>query len=338
MAAACLAIANHAIGGRKHAMSCPADKPATGRYGGQHQPRQPGQRLVAMVSSIYFVLKNTAQRAAETRLMIYAGYAALALLLALFPFAIFLVALAGLLGTSEQAEQLITYLLAMLPAEIVETVAPVIKNIMTSQNTGLLTIGIVVAIWVASSGLEGLRIGLNHVYEVKEWRVWWKRRLQGLIFVLFGAVAFSLLTTLVIVAPLFINFIGAYFSLTYQELIALNIVRYGFGFLLLVAVTTFLYTTLPNVRLAWQMQLPGAVLATVLWMGLAALFSLYLSNFGNYEVTYGSLGGIIITMVFFHYSAAAILLGAAFNMAIRERSVSRPPEEEITREQAESAG
>ncbi len=287
-----------------------------------------------MIAAIYSVVKNTAVRASETMLMIYAGYAALALLLALFPFAIFLVALAGLLGTSEQAEQLITYLLAMMPEQIVQTVAPVITNIMTSQNTGLLTIGIVVAIWVASSGLEGLRIGLNHVYEVKEWRVWWKRRLQGLIFVLFGAIAFSLLTTLVIVAPLFINIIGAYFSLTYEELIALNIVRYGFGFILLVGVTTFLYTTLPNVRLSWKMQLPGAVLAAVLWMGLAALFSLYLSNFANYEVTYGSLGGIIITMVFFHYSAAAILLGAAFNMAIRQRSISQPPDEDVTEEVA----
>lgn len=272
----------------------------------------------------FLPLVRTFERILHNRLAIYAGYAAYASLLAVFPFIIFLVALAGFIGTPEMAEELIHRSLNFLPPHVVETLSPVIRHILNSESTGLLTFGILGSLWVASSGVEGLRHGLNRAHGVTEFRPLWKRRLQSAGIVIVGSIVFLLLALLLIITPLVLDFLAPYLGSSTEAILSSSWLRYATGLLILTTVFTALFSILPNISLSLRNVLPGAFLAAAGWIGLAALFSLYLANFGQYDVTYGSLGGIIITMVFFHLSITVLLAAAAFNATWLEKNRDKP--------------
>lgn len=254
--------------------------------------------------------------ALRENLLIYGGYAAYTSILALFPFIIFLVALSSVFGDARLAEEVINYGFDIMPPEVVNTVAPVIRDIMQSNDTTVLGFAALGTLWVASSGIEGLRFGLNAVYGVPEPRPLWKRRLQGLWFVLACSVAFLILATALIAWPVIEKFLGDYFPILDSK--ALAVVRYGSSFLLLATGMSQMYYFLPNVKQKWRQTYPGAFLATVMWIALASLFSLYVSNFGDYTLRYGSIAGVIITLVFLHFSAAILLFGAQFNASLKK--------------------
>lgn len=260
-------------------------------------------------------LRLSAIGAVKENLMIYGGYAAYTSILALFPFIIFLVALSSLFGDAHLAERIIAYGLEVMPPEVVETLAPVIREIMMNNDGAVMGFAAVGTLWVASSGIEGLRYGLNAVYHVSEPRPLWKRRLQGIWFVLLCAIAFLILATMLIVWPVIEHWLGTY--LPFLDSAALTVVRYSIAFLLLVTGMSQMYYFLPNVKQRWRETYPGAFVASVIWIMLASLFSLYIANFGHYSTRYGSIAGVIITLVFLHFSAAAMLFGGQFNAILR---------------------
>lgn len=229
-----------------------------------------------MFSTILFVLRQTLSKAIKDNIIIFGGYAAYTSLLAFFPFIIFLMALAGLLGDAEISGRLIAYGLTYLPAEIMETIAPAVTAVMEYESPGLLTLGGLGTLWVITSGVEGLRFGLNTVYAVKEFRPLWKRRLQSLGVVFAGGLAFVLLMLAVIIWPL----ISRFMFISLEDLAAINILRFLLAFLL-IALLSVLYRILPHRPQRWRDVWPGAFLATFLWLSLAQLFSLYLSHFGR---------------------------------------------------------
>lgn len=252
-------------------------------------------------------------------IVIFGGYAAYTSLLAFFPFIIFLLTLAGFFGNAETSRQLIEYALTYLPREVVEVMAPVIHSILENESVELLTLGGLGALWAVSSGVEGLRLGLNKVYAVGEPRPAWKRRLQSIAIVITGSIIFLFLTMAVIAWPLVVEFAGNFLHIPIGNIAGLTTVRFLLSAVLLIAMFSALYKILPNRLHSWQEVLSGALLATALWLALAQLFSLYLAHFGNYNATYGSIGGVIITLIFFHYSATVILLGAELNCVIEQK-------------------
>jgi membrane protein len=264
------------------------------------------------------IILLTLKRALAENIVIFGGYAAYSALLAFFPFTIFLMAAAGLTGSAEASQTLINYGLSYMPAQVMEAVSPVINSIMKNESPGLMTLGGLAALWVASSGVEGIRFGLNRVYGVSEFRPLWKRRLQSAGVVFAGSIAFLLLTVAVIIWPLLVDAVSRFFFIPLDELLALNVVRFPLALILLILLISMFYRVLPHRRQCWRSVLPGAILASVLWLALAQAFSLYLSYFGNYDVTYGSIGGVIITLIFFHYSATVILLGGALNHVLED--------------------
>lgn len=253
--------------------------------------------------------------ALRDNLMIYGGYAAYTSILALFPFIIFLVALSSVLGSRDEAESLIQYGFEVLPAEVVNTLAPVVREIMGSQDSAVLGFAALGTLWVASSGIEGLRFGLNAVYHVREPRPLWKRRLQGIWFVMLCAVAFLILATALIIWPIIEHFLGAY--LPFLNSGALAFIRYSIAFALLATGMSQMYYFLPNLKQKWREVYPGAIIASVLWILLASAFSIYVANFSSFANRYGSIAGVMITLVFMHFSAAVLLFGGQFNAILR---------------------
>ena len=252
-----------------------------------------------------------------------AGSIAFTALFALFPFLIFLTTLAGQFGQEEAARRFVDLSLEGLPAEVVSAIRPAIDQVVNVRRTGLMTVSILVAVWTASSGIEALRTALNYAYGIEDSRSWWWLRLQSIVFTVVMSIAILVLMVVVVAGPFIWHFVEELFKVPASWGWLYTGVRYLLAVLLLYAVVALLYQWLPNRRLRGYEILPGAAVTVVTWLITASLFSLYLQNLGRFSVTYGSLGGIVVTLTFFYLSAAIFIFGAEVNGAWRRDVAAR---------------
>src|SRR5262249_35450916 len=131
-----------------------------------------------------------------------ASHIALSALMSLFPFLIVVTALAGFFGTKELADEAARILLEAWPTQVATPISAEIHNVLTTARGDVLTIGVALAIYFASSGIESLRIGLNRAYNLSEPRSWWLLRFESIAYVLVAAVALLVLAFLIVLAPL----------------------------------------------------------------------------------------------------------------------------------------
>ncbi|HEX6959778.1 MAG TPA: YihY/virulence factor BrkB family protein [Ferrovibrio sp.] len=255
-----------------------------------------------------------------------AGNIAYTGLLAIFPFLVFLASLAGFIGGYADSFASVRAALDLLPADIARTLQPVIQQILNSADGSLLTLGFLGAIWFASSGFDSLRVALNAAYDVDEPRSWWVRKLRSIGGVVVGGIVFLLLSVLVIFGPLIWKAILWVAPLDESRRWPFALFRYGLATLVLFAALMALHRWLPGRCLTWRTLLPGVIATTILWLLAAWLYSVYLATLGNYGATYGSLGGVIATLVFFYFSAVLFIFGAEFNKALlRQHRTRRAP-------------
>lgn len=276
-----------------------------------------GKRLknMLLIKALLGVFENNGFR--------QAAYMAYMALLTLFPFIIAMSALASLYGSPEIISRLMNYTFTYMPAEVAETLSPIIQEVLGTPREGVLTFAFIGTLWTASNGINILRLSLNQSFGVAEMRPYWKRRLQDIIFIL-AIGGFILLASLAIVlGPVLLGIADRWFHITPEMEQLWNLLRYALGAFLLLAMFTAVYHFLPNIRLPLSVILPGAGAATVLWLLLGSAFSLYLTYAGNYSLTYGSLAGILIALLFFQFSALIFLLGAEISQALHERRLSR---------------
>ncbi len=237
-----------------------------------------------------------------------AGYAAFTALLSLFPSLLFLTALAGFFGDEAAAQQVVHYAFNVAPREIVLVLQPAIVQVLTQRHPDLLTISILFALWSASSGIEALRTLLNRSYGLTETRPIWRLRAQSIVIVIFAALGLMALSALLLAAPLAR-------LLHWVELRGITATgfRYLSIWLLLGLLVIPVHLLLPNARIRLREVWPGSLVTATLWSMGAALFSIYVQNFSNYSVMYGSLGGIILTLLFFDLSALIFAFGGELN-------------------------
>lgn len=250
----------------------------------------------------------------------HAGYLAFLGLLAMFPFLVFTVAVIGVIGQGQAGAEFITSVLNQLPEHITAALQPRIVEIVSGPPQGLLTISILGAIWTASSAVEGLRTILNRAYHVATPPAYWLRRSLSILQLLFFT--FILITgmLLVLAIPLLLHHIedwlGIHFVSAYQQQVSHAVVGISIG-ALFIAVCG-MYYLIPNIKQRFLSVAPGAIIVVVLWLCAAWLFTLYLSNFHQVSLIYGSLGGIIAALVFSYICNVIFIFGAEFNHQIVE--------------------
>jgi membrane protein len=198
-------------------------------------------------------------------------------------------------------------------------------QVIATPRSGLLTIGLIGSIWSAASGVDALRMALNRAYRAEETRSYLWRKLQSFLFVAGGVVVVFLVSILIILGPYLLH-IAQYFvsifgddrvmAILDENATLYHIVRYVVGLLLLTGTLVLLHRWLPSRRIAWMDILPGTVFTTVLWIVSATAFSYYLGKFAHYGATYGSLGGVIVTLLFFYLTAVVFILGGEVNATI----------------------
>ncbi len=264
--------------------------------------------------------KQTVKRIGSDDVSGLAAELAYRFFLSLFPFFIFLAALgsfiARLLGIENPTDKVMELLGQSVPADASSVLRRQLDHVINNRNVGLLSLGIIGAIWAASSGFGTLMKGFNRSYEVSETRTLWQRYSLRLGFTLLAGVAIILAFLLLFVGELYGFKIADKIGLGSELALLLFIARWPVVIALILFAMAFLYWAAPNAELPFKLITPGAVLFTAFWLAGTYLFGLYVANFGSYNATYGALGGIVVLLIWFYWTAFLMLLGAEVNAGL----------------------
>ncbi|MGB9210588.1 MAG: YihY/virulence factor BrkB family protein, partial [Pseudolabrys sp.] len=244
----------------------------------------------------------------------------LSTLMALFPFLIVVAALAGFFfGSQELADEAARLLLEAWPKQVAAPIALDVTGVMTSTRGDVLTIGVLLALYFASSGVESLRIGLNRAYDIKEMRSWWVLRLESIVYVLVGAVAILAFSFLVVFAPLIISKLVHYVPALEQFGNTITFARYGVAASVLVMALTIVHLWLPAGRRSFGQIAPGIIATLLLWLISGAVFGRYLSDYAfAYVSMYAGLASAMVALVFLYICASIFIYGGELNSAIAQ--------------------
>ncbi|HET7112488.1 MAG TPA: YihY/virulence factor BrkB family protein [Pyrinomonadaceae bacterium] len=240
-------------------------------------------------------------------------------LLALFPLLIFLTATLGLMLGSGQGlrASLFNYLGQVMPGSAFQLVNTTMTEITGASNAGKLSFGLLAALWVASNGMGAITEALNAAYDLKESRPWWKQRLVAIAL----TIALSVLVITALLLMLWggevADFIGAHYQLGGFFPIAWKTIQWPLVFAFMVTSFASIYYFAPDVKNQdWKWLTPGSTIGVVLWLLVSFAFKIYLHYFDSYSKTYGSLGAVIILMLWLYFTGAAILIGSEINSEI----------------------
>ncbi|HET7192362.1 MAG TPA: YihY/virulence factor BrkB family protein [Pseudolabrys sp.] len=249
-----------------------------------------------------------------------ASHIALSTLMALFPFLIVVTALAGFFfGSKELADEAARILLEAWPKQVAAPIALDITGVLTSTRGDVLTLGVLFALYFASSGVESLRIGLNRAYRMKEPRAWWLLRIESIIYVLVGAVAILAFSFLVVLAPLILAKLMLYVPALDRFGDLITFARYGVAVVVLVVALTIVHLWLPAGRRSFMEIAPGIVATLLLWLITGAAFGRYLANYAfAYVSMYAGLASAMVALVFLYVCASIFIYGGELNFMISQ--------------------
>lgn len=253
-----------------------------------------------------------------------ASHIALSTLMALFPFLIVVTALAGFFfGSAELADEAARLLLEAWPTQVAAPIALDIAGVLTSTRGDVLTLGVLFALYFASSGVESLRIGLNRAYNMKEPRSWWVLRLKSIVYVLVGAVAILAFSFLVVLAPLILSKLAHYLPALDQFGDLITFARYTVTAAVLIVALMIVHLWLPAGRRSFAEIAPGIVATLLLWLISGAIFGRYLANYAfAYVSMYAGLASAMVALVFLYVCASIFIYGGELNSVVtRTRTI-----------------
>ena len=275
------------------------------------------------------ILWRTYQQIGEDRLLAIAAGVVFFGLLALFPAVTALVSSYGLFADPSTIGANLQQLALMLPDGTFQVVQDQIARVLAKGSTSLgvtFLFGLALAIWSANAGVKAMIDALNVVYDEEEKRSFIRLNLVSLAFTTGGIAAMLLMVGAVVAFPLALDHLG----LAPQSQWIVSLARWPLLLVILLTALAILYRFGPSRRAArWEWLSIGAIAAALLWIAGSALLSWYLSNFGDYSATYGSLGAAIGMMTWMWMSAIIVLCGAELNseiehQTVRDTTVGRP--------------
>lgn len=275
-------------------------------------PHMKGQRL-------HRVMVRTITEFVDDEMSTYASALAYQMLFSLFPFILFLIALIGFLHLPDFFSWLRLQSELVLPPQALEQVNPVIDQLQQSKG-GLLSVGIVIALWTASAGVRLMMSAMNAAYDVVEGRPAWKRFPLSIFYTIGIAGMLLVAAALMVLGPQVMGWIASQVGLEDFIVTLWTIVRWPVVVILLMMAVALIYYVMPDVKQEFRFITPGSVLAVVVWILASLGFGLYVKTFADYNAMYGSIGAIIVLLLYFYISAAVLLLGAEMNAVIEHMS------------------
>ncbi len=241
------------------------------------------------------------------------------LVLSIFPFIIFFLNI--LSYTPIAREDVLHNIIILMPMDTQRIVSNLLIETINTSNAPLLSLSAITGIWAASKGIMALIRVLNKAYDVEETRPYLELRLLAIVFTL----ALLVLLTIVLLTLVFGEVLGNklfdFLGITQNFLLFWQYFRIIISLLFMILIFSLMYRFIPSIRNGRKINLkhaiPGAVFTTLGWIVTSSIFSYYVNNFGNYSKTYGSLGGIVILLIWLYLSSIIIILGGEINATIR---------------------
>lgn len=231
--------------------------------------------------------------------------------LSIFPGIIFILALLSFFDVSQASFQ--EQLNNLAPGSAASGFLSGIFDAIGEPRGGLLSVGALLAIWSAAKGVERLINMAIHAYGEDNERNFFVSKGIALGLTLLLGVGVLLLVVSNVFGSQIIEFLMRFLPITGAEVILINIFRYAITTVILIITLSIFYKIAPQQNVFWKSTIPGAIFGVIAWQLVSLGFSLYVSNFGNYDSTYGSLGGIIVTLLWLQLTGMIILIGSEIN-------------------------
>ena len=251
----------------------------------------------------------------------HAGYLSFLLMLAIFPFLVFFTAIIGTISNLVGVPLVITLTNVIIDSpweSFIDSLKPRIIEIANLPPQNFLTMAILSAIWTASSIFEAIRTTLNRAYHVKNPPAYIFRRLFSILEFMIVIIIVAVAILILIIMPIIWNFLAQHIVMQEMKFVSFlvkdsnfirSIILYCFGIIFV----SYLYYFLPNKKQSMLKILPGTILVLFFWSGFAQLFRYYISYFPQINMIYGSIAGIIISLLFFYFCSLILIYGAEFN-------------------------
>ena len=262
-------------------------------------------------------LKRTVQEFREDKLQHWAAALTYYAVLSIFPALLVMVSLVGLLANPERVTRVLTDTVAeMGPSTAADTFQGPIESITSNRGAAgvMFVVGIVAALWSASGYVSAFADACNTIYEVDEGRPFWKLKpLQLAVTFVLILLAAVVALALVLSGPI-VSALGSSLGIGETALTAWRFAKWPAMIVLVLLIFGVLYYTAPNARVRGVRWVTvGALAALVAWVFASAVFAVYVANFGSYDKTYGTLGGVVVFLLWMWITNMAILLGAELN-------------------------
>jgi membrane protein len=266
------------------------------------------------------ILRRTVRDAIQDNVLGMAAQLAYYFFFALFPALLFLIALASYFPLEGLIDDMFAMLGGFAPPEALSIITDQIRKISEGQQGGLLTLGVLLAIWSTSAAMTSIIDTLNAAYDIEEGRPWWKVRLTA-IGLTIGVSLFILVSfALVLVGPTVAQWIADTTALGDVFVWTWMILQWPLVFLMVSTAIGIVYYFAPDAEQDWVWLTPGSIAATLLWLAASIAFKFYVVNVGSYTETYGAIGGVMVLMLWFYISGLVLLFGAEMNAEIEHAS------------------
>jgi membrane protein len=241
-------------------------------------------------------------------------------LFSLFPFLMFLASLLAYIPIPDLMQQIMTMIGEFVPAEALDVVQDNVSDLLSRPRGSLLSVGILLALWSASSAIAAISSSLNKAYGVKESRPFWKARGTAILLTVGLAILMISSIILLIFGPELGGWLADRLGVGAAFDYAWSILRWPVVVFLMMFAAALIYYFAPDVEQDWRWITPGAVFAVLAWIGMSLLFGYYVDNFGQYDKTYGSIGAIIVLLTWMYLSGFVLLTGGEINAEIEHAS------------------
>jgi membrane protein len=239
-------------------------------------------------------------------------------LFSLFPALLFLTALLAFLPLAGLQERLLAYTNDVLPGDAASTLERTLAEVLGARRTGLLSFGALATLWASSNGMATVMSTMNKVWGTRETRPWWRRRLLAIGLTLVFAIFIVAALTLMVFGPKIGRMVADLFGLGDVFTLFWNVVSVPLVIACVLIGVQSVYYVAPSGPRRWRWFTPGAVLAVVLWLAMSFGLRVWVTNFGNYSATYGSIGGVILLMLWLYLTSYVMLVGAEVDAEIEK--------------------
>jgi membrane protein len=240
--------------------------------------------------------------------------------LALFPAILCVIAIASYFPLQNFTDEMVNSVGRFAPAEMLSLIREQMVRIAQGRHGGILSIGLLGAIWSSSAALVAIISAMNRAYDIEESRPWWKVRLLAIGLTIGLAIFIVLSFGLIVAGPQLADWLAGKYTLGAAFVWTWKILQWPLAFALMVTGIGLIYYLAPDAEQSWAWITPGSLVAAVLWVLGSLAFRYYVVNFGSYESTYGAIAGVILLLLWFYLSAFVIILGAEISAEIEHAS------------------